>query len=464
MVLQPESAVDPRGRRRLGAAAALSAAAVVALTGVASCSTAVDVRTVVARSATQTVAQKTADLWEHLVITAGSGQTQDITSTGVGDFRSHRLDMTLSIGAQHGEVILDGTTIYEKLAALTSLTGKPWVKIDLNALGNAAGVNGLGDLLRGQSNDPTQGLQFLSGVTGPVTTVGHEAVRGVEATHYRVTSSLDAAAANLPAAEQASIRQIVALIGVHTTIVDVWIDGQGRVRRYHYAFDYRAAKPPAGVPAGALPKSMDITVELYNFGALAVVALPSATQTADLAKVLDGAPSAATTVPPSAATSTLEGLLLTTLPPGYHQADDSLGQTGPSDLAKAAGDDGGPNARQVLLFDQFVAGYQRLWTNGTSQIIEYLYEFATPKGAVAYGERQLADAATPPTGDQVTPFSVPTVPGAHGFTASGTDGPGDVVMFSRGRYLAQVVVAGPAATPKGVAALAALQYERLPSA
>ncbi len=460
MVRQRRSSVQPRGRRGVAA----GVAAVTGLVGLASCSAAVDVTTVVAHSATQTVAQRTADVWEHLTITPSTGSVQDITSTGVGDFGTHRLDMSLSTGSQRGEVIVDGATIYEKLAALAAVTSKPWVKIDLNTLGAAAGINGLGNLMRGQSNDPTQGLQFLSGVTGPVITVGHEAVRGVQSTHYRVTSSLDAAAAKLPAAEQASIRQIITLIGAHTTMVDVWIDGQGRVRRYHYTFDYRAAKPAAGVPAGALPKSMDVTVELYNFGTPAVVVVPSAAQTADLGQLLAGGSAPAPTAPASAASAALARLLLTTLPPGYQQAADSVGQTGPSDLAKAAGDDGGADARQVLMFDQFVAGYQRLWSNGSSQIIEFLYEFGTPRGAVAYGQRQLANAATPAAGDHVTPFTVPGLPDAHGFTSSGTDGPGDVVMFSKGRFLAQVVVAGPAATPRGVTALAALQFERLPSA
>jgi hypothetical protein len=441
------------------------ASAVAASLALAACGTATNVTSLVASSPTKTVAQKTARLFEDIVITPATGSVQDITYQGVGDFAAHRTELTLSVAGQSGDLIVDGTTVYEKIPALASVLGKPWAKLDLTALGKLAGVSGLGNLVQGQSSDPTQGLQFLRGVTGAITTVGHEVVRGTRTTHYQATTDLERAASRLPADQQATVRQIIDKVGIHNAVVNVWIDGQGRIRRYHYAFDYSTAKPQTGLPGGALPKSLALTLELYDFGAPVSISVPPPDQTADLAQALAQLqPAQGTgTAAPSAAGpgNQLVGLLLDSLPAGYQQAADNVGQTGPSDLNKAVSDDGQPDARQALTADGFVAGYQRLWTSANNQIVDHLYQFTSPSGAAAYGQRQLASAASPSPGNQVTPFAVPSVPGAHGFTSTGTDGLADVVQFSKGPFLAQVVVHGPNASPQAATALAQEQYRRL---
>ena len=444
--------------------------AAVGAVALAACGASVSPTTVVAHAPTRTTAGKTAKIVEQIAITPATGTAQHLTSSGVGDFATHRFDLTTTVGGQSIEVVLSGTTIYEKAPSLTSATSKPWVAIDLNAIGKLVGVNGLGNLVQSESTDPTSGLQFLTGATGPVTVVGHNLVRGVPTTHYAVTTSLDAAVARAPAAEQPGLRRFIASFGVHATVANVWIDGQGRVRRYHYTIAYRpTTATAAGVPAGALPKSVEVTTDLYDFGTAALISIPPRAQTANLSQVpsplAPGAAPGNATATGGASVSTaaqaLARLLLNGLPPGYQQAPDSAGQTGPSDLAKAADDDGGPAAKQVLMFDQFVAGYQRMWTRGNSQIIEFLYEFGTPRGAVAYGERQLAGDATAPSGDQLTPFAVPNIPGARGFAISGSDGPADVVLFTRAGFLVQIVINGTDASAPAAATLAAEQYNRL---
>jgi hypothetical protein len=451
--------------------------AAVGMLALAACSASPSVTKVIARAPTRTTDQKTARIFETVTITPTSGPVQHLTSTGVGDFGAHRFDLSTTIAGQTVEIVLSGTTLYEKVPPLTSATGKPWVSFDLDTIGKLVGVKGLGDLVQSQSNDPTAGLQFLSGVTGPVTVVGHEVVRGVTTTHFRVTTSLDLAIARLPAAEQAGVRHFIDDFGVHAAVADVWIDGPGRVRRYHYAVAYHPTTLPAGIPASALPKSVDYTTELYDFGTPAAIPVPPAAQTADLSQTLGrlgaamgSGPAGPANVPSSvgsgapsgsAAAQSLAGLLLTSLPPGYQQAPDSVGQTGPSDLAKAVSDDGGSDAEQVLSFDQFIAGYQRMWTSGNNQIIEFLYEFGTPRGAIAYGQRQVAADAVPPSGDQIAPLAVPAIAGAQGFTISGNDGPADVVLFTKAGFLVQIVMNGTDATAQQVTALATAQYQRL---
>jgi hypothetical protein len=69
----------------------------------------------------------------------------------------------------------------------------------------------------------------------------------------------------------------------------------------------------------------------------------------------------------------LSQLLITAGPSGFAQQPDSTGDTGPSDLAKAARDDGKPDATSVLKKDGFVAGYQRLWADpkGGTYVVVY---------------------------------------------------------------------------------------------
>src|SRR5690349_16272224 len=104
-----------------------------------------------------------------------------------------------------------------------------------------------------------------------------------------------------------------------------------------------------------------------------------------------GAQTAASTSPSPSPTSVADALgakLVAAVPQGFVVQADSVGQTGPSDLAKAVRDDGGANAQAQLTTDGFVAGYQRLWksTDG-SIIVVYLYQFKTQAGATDYQPR-----------------------------------------------------------------------------
>jgi len=414
----------------------VAAAGMVAL---AACGASPSVTTVVARAPARTTGQATAEISEAVATTPSSGAVEHLTATGVVDFGTHRFDLTATTDGQTTEEVLSGSTIYEKSPGVTLLTGKQWGSVSLDALGQLVGLKGLGALVQSGSGDPTAGLQFLSGVTGPVRVVGHEVVRGVPTTHYVVTTSLDLAIARLPAAEQAEVRQFVVNFGVHAAVANVWIDGQGRVRRYHHIVAYHPTNPPAGVTADALPKSVDYTIELYDFGTPATIPVPAASQTGDLTRLLSWGEGVGTTggagpAPAGSAAQPLAGVL---------------------------SDDGGSDARPVLVFDQFVAGYQRMWTNGGNQIIEFVYEFGTPNGAVAYGQRQFAAEDVAPSGDQVGPFAVPGIPGARGLMISGNDGPVDLVLFTRAGFLVEIVMNGTDATEQAATALATAQYGRL---
>ena len=73
---------------------------------------------------------------------------------------------------------------------------------------------------------------------------------------------------------------------------------------------------------------------------------------------------------------------------GFRQQPDEVGDTGPSDLAKAIRDDGEPDAEPTLQGDGFRAGYQRLWVNDTDEeLVLFVYEFCKPDGTRRYAGR-----------------------------------------------------------------------------
>ena len=180
-----------------------------------------------------------------------------------------------------------------------------------------------------------------------------------------------------------------------------------------------------------------------------------------------------TTAPPTTTTTTpkiaasfddLSRVLITAVPAGYAVQPNNVGDTGPSDLAKAVRDDGSADARAVLTRDGFVRGYQRLWSKSDNeQIIGFLYQFNDHTGAVDYGKRTVADLAKGDKNVTVTPFDVPGIDGASGATGHDPTFSSSVVVFAKGPYLVQLVVNGPTPTgqPDIVRALAADQFSRL---
>ena len=110
--------------------------------------------------------------------------------------------------------VVDGTTSYVSSDALTSIPeGKKWMKIDYSAAGAGAAS------ASPASAGPKEGLKVLEHVQN-VEKVGEEDIEGAPTTHYSGT---------LPTSSK------VFGVELHesTSAIDVWIDGQGRVRREH---------------------------------------------------------------------------------------------------------------------------------------------------------------------------------------------------------------------------------------
>jgi hypothetical protein len=121
--------------------------------------------------------------------------------------------------------------------------------------------------------------------------VGPETVRGVATTHYRFDVDSAKALAKLPADAHAAIKAFIAQLGITATPMEAWIDAEGRIRRIHATIDTSkstASPSPllSGLPATALRKSTDLTMELFDYGAPVSVTVPAADEVTDFGPML----------------------------------------------------------------------------------------------------------------------------------------------------------------------------------
>lgn len=218
---------------------------------------------------------------------SGGAQEMTINAEGAFEFESQRGSMTMdlgALGAQMGggkiEMITDGTILYMKMpnAAAMGVT-TPWVKMDLEKMGGAAGMGQLSQL---NNNDPSRTLDMLRGVSDDVEEVGTEDVRGTSTTHYKATIDLEKALAETPEDGREALQQQVQTLGTTTLPVDVWIDDEGLLRRQEVTMDLSNADT-GGAPAGATPTSMFMRMEMFDFGAEVNVEPPPANQVTDIA-------------------------------------------------------------------------------------------------------------------------------------------------------------------------------------
>jgi hypothetical protein len=167
----------------------------------------------------------------------------------------------------------------------------------------------------------------------------------------------------------------------------------------------------------------------------------------------------------------LADLILANGPAGFVRQSDDLGDTGPTNLAKASDDDNSADARDALLSAGFTDGYQRLWTNvdasGSTLDQDYLflYRFATPEGAQAWMQHWRETLLTTNGKTAVQPFTPELIPGAVGLAANTPkQGSTGVVLFTKGQYAVQALVVGGPNVDQSVGAddIAYAQYQQLP--
>jgi hypothetical protein len=167
--------------------------------------------------------------------------------------------------------------------------------------------------------------------------------------------------------------------------------------------------------------------------------------------------SSSTTIP--AVPSSFDELaarLISDVPAGFVVQPDAVGDTGPSDLAKAIRDDDDPaTAGPRLRGERFVRGYQRLWIGSRqAEIIVFVYQFAAVRGAAedfAYDKAQLASQS-----DGARTFATTGFPAGTAAAVAGTEGDkaAAIVLFTTGVFNVQIVSTGSAAAVLRAGALA----------
>jgi hypothetical protein len=216
-----------------------------------------------------------------------------ITATGYVDARDKMGVMNMDLSRVPGISTLSGNgtaqivfqypVIYMDMPFLAGKLpeGKTWMKLDIRAAAQAAGVDSsqLGSF---DQMDPSQFLSYLRASSGGVVSFGSETIDGTTTTHYHATLQLSDIVGRLPGDEQAAVRAGLEKLGEAGAIpVDVWVDSLGRVRREQLAIG-------AGAPAGA-PVSGTITIDYKSFGAIPPIVAPPASEVFDATAAADAA-------------------------------------------------------------------------------------------------------------------------------------------------------------------------------
>jgi hypothetical protein len=212
----------------------------------------------------------------------GLGEPVVFTGGGVEDANRRRARLTFDMSALGDipgadglcsdgcemEAIQDDLAIYTRSDLFGSaLGGKEWMKLDLRRGQSSMGLDFAGAEQFGQS--ASEQLRMLKAVSGEVTEEGTDQVAGVEATHYSATVDLrrypDVMPEDQREAARRGIERLIELTGQSEVPVDIWIDGEERVRRLEMTQSVRQ---------GAVEGEMDITVEYVRFGVPVDVDVP----------------------------------------------------------------------------------------------------------------------------------------------------------------------------------------------
>jgi hypothetical protein len=210
------------------------------------------------------------------------------TGSGVSDLRNERGAVTMDMsdfaekaaaagapvnGDYTMEMVFDRRTLYMKWALLApGLGGKSWMKLDLERLAEAAGIDsGLLRAEQQQGGDPAATLRYLRAASEDVEELGTEEVRGAKTTHYRTTVDLRRYPDLLPPDRRElarrSIERIIEQTGNDTMDVEVWVGEDELVRRVKWAQSIRS--PAAGDAVEAA-----FTCDFYDFGTPVTVEPP----------------------------------------------------------------------------------------------------------------------------------------------------------------------------------------------
>ena len=221
----------------------------------------------------------------------GSDDRSRITGEGAFDNVAQRGVVTMDLGALSGAAdrtlgktttVIAGTKLFMKMPLLEQVAPKlkPWIKVDLRAASREQRLHLESLLQLGKGGDPSETLAYLR-AAGEVEELGTENVRGVEAKHYSTVIDLRKVPELAPEESRervkAAIDKLIELSGKSTQAVDVWIDGEGYVRR---------TATEQAVERGSQKSTTTTTIDLYDFNSEVDIEVPPADQVSDLRELV----------------------------------------------------------------------------------------------------------------------------------------------------------------------------------
>ena len=177
-----------------------------------------------------------------------------------------------SSGGGETELLYDETVAYAQVPEGTLPVGRPWLKIDLETLGDLSGID-LAQLAQAGQATPAQYLRWLSAAKD-VDRVGEEDVRGVRTTHYRGVIDVQRLIE-----EQPELRRSLEALDLDEVPTEVWIDGDGLLRRLTQEYELSSAGEKT---------STRVTMELYDFGVEVDVEPPAPEEVFDVSDLIGG--------------------------------------------------------------------------------------------------------------------------------------------------------------------------------
>jgi len=214
-----------------------------------------------------------------------SGGTTDgkveLTSNVTFDQSARRVAASVEAAGMTVQTVVDGDVVYVQFPLVGRLLGTttPWVKISDPADGSAASKawgQALGDAGAFAGVDSCDVVALLRGV-GSVTEVGPEAVDGVGTTHYSAVVDPRRAVDSLPADQRSGVSAALDRYADGVTVpVEVWIDGDGIVRKLTATLDRGSLGGP-GHGSGTVAMSARLT----DIGTPVDIAVPPADQVSE---------------------------------------------------------------------------------------------------------------------------------------------------------------------------------------
>ena len=218
----------------------------------------------------------------------GMPQSFTVTGEGVGnlDGKNARMVMQMPMFGEM-EVRYVGSIMYQKMPesfAAEMPSGEEWIEIDYDKMMQEEYGAGISEMQGGMQGAPADQLSYLKGVSDSVEEVGTEEVRGAPTTHYRAEVDLDKAAPEDPQARRA-FEKATESLRAEKIPTEVWIDEEGRVRRYEMTMP--VALPEGESPAAQGNPTMTTTAEYYDFGTPVNVERPPEDQTVPFEKLME---------------------------------------------------------------------------------------------------------------------------------------------------------------------------------